>query len=361
MYDTWGYHNASILEQHLFYSNPQEYFTNLFHSSYESGYGRLFDSTNSYWNDLKANIFIKLLSVFDFFSFGNYYINVIFYCFITLTGPVMTFRIMFDIYPQKKMLLLVACFLVPSFLYWTSGIHKDGITYTAICIILYHLYFGLKEGKISLRRWAYLLTGALILLAMRNYILVVLAPALLAWYLSKRFPGQLKTIFAATYLTGAILFFSLKYISPSLDFPAAVANKQEAFMKLEGGSGIRVRPLTPTVKGFIQNAPQAIINSTLRPFPSDIKHMLSLGVALENGIFIVLILFNIFYHTKTPVREKAFIWFCIFFSCSILMTIGYTVNFQGAIVRYRSIIIPFLITPLLAGIDWERIKKQIIK
>ncbi len=37
------------------------------------------------------------------------------------------------------------------------------------------------------------------------------------------------------------------------------------------------------------------------------------------------------------------------------MMIGYSVNFLGAIVRYRSIILPFLIVPIVALINWQRI------
>ena len=37
------------------------------------------------------------------------------------------------------------------------------------------------------------------------------------------------------------------------------------------------------------------------------------------------------------------------------MMIGYSVNVLGAIVRYRSIVIPFLIVPLMARIDWDKV------
>jgi hypothetical protein len=38
-----------------------------------------------------------------------------------------------------------------------------------------------------------------------------------------------------------------------------------------------------------------------------------------------------------------------------LLLIGFTVNFLGAIVRYRSIILPFLLVPIISLINWERI------
>jgi hypothetical protein len=47
----------------------------------------------------------------------------------------------------------------------------------------------------------------------------------------------------------------------------------------------------------------------------------------------------------------------VFFSFSFLLTIGYTVNFLGAIVRYRSIVLPFLLGPVICLIDWNRISR----
>jgi hypothetical protein len=37
-----------------------------------------------------------------------------------------------------------------------------------------------------------------------------------------------------------------------------------------------------------------------------------------------------------------------------LLIIGYTVNFLGAIVRYRSIVLPLLFVPVLAQLPWSK-------
>ena len=43
------------------------------------------------------------------------------------------------------------------------------------------------------------------------------------------------------------------------------------------------------------------------------------------------------------------------------MMIGYSVNILGAIVRYRSIVLPFLIVPMVAKIDWRKIGKLVFE
>ena len=101
MQDTWRFHTNSIGEYHLLYSNPAEYLTNLFTDPYKDGVSKFFDSTGSFWSDLKGNTFIKILSLLNIFSFGNYYVNVIFYSFITLFGAVSIYRVMTDVFPVK--------------------------------------------------------------------------------------------------------------------------------------------------------------------------------------------------------------------------------------------------------------------
>jgi hypothetical protein len=38
----------------------------------------------------------------------------------------------------------------------------------------------------------------------------------------------------------------------------------------------------------------------------------------------------------------------------VLLIIGYTVNFLGAIVRYRSIVLPLLYVPVVVQLPWSK-------
>jgi hypothetical protein len=102
MSDTWVYHYSSIQEYNLLYTDPHEYLINLFRDPYRGGVMKFFEGHESYWSDLKGNFFIKILSIFNIFSFGHYYINVIFYSFITMFGPIGIYRVMNDVFPGKK-------------------------------------------------------------------------------------------------------------------------------------------------------------------------------------------------------------------------------------------------------------------
>jgi hypothetical protein len=354
MYDTWAYHELSVSEHNLLFQNPSEYFSDLFHSGYENKYGNFFSSENSWWNDLKSNMFIKFLSLINVLSFGNYYVNVIFYSFITMIGPVATYRVFSDVFPGKKVQVLLATFLIPSFTYWTSGIHKDGLAFMAVSLIIYHVYFSLKEHRFRFSRILPLFIALIIILSFRNFLIVILIPSLVAWILSDKFSKRIAWVFFSVYLLSGLLFFTLRYVSPALDFPQAVVNKQKAFKTLQGNSGIDFPDLKPTLGSFVVNTPRALSSTTLRPHPGDVKHILSMAAASETAFLLLLFLLFLVWRASGT-KSTSFVWFCVFFAFSLLLMIGFTVNFLGAIVRYRSIVLPFLFVPVVSLIDWERI------
>ena len=354
MVDTWAYHYESLQEYNLLKSNPGEFFTNILRNPYGDGYTRFLASENSWWNDLKANIFIKLLAVFNLASFGNYYTNVIFYSFITLFGPVALFRVMLDVFRVNRLALILGAFLVPSFLYWTSGLHKDGLIFLAIALVIYAVYVILKTGRLQFLHLFFIVTGLLMVITLRNFLIIPLLPALFAWVAASKLKAKPWLVFAGTYAVFILFFFTARYIHPRLNFPEEVAARQEAFLGLGGGSAVEVSRLQPSFSSFVRNTPASLALSTIRPYPADVNHLLSLAAATEINFLLLLALFCLIYR-RSRFATSPFILFCLFLSFSVLLMIGYTVNILGAIVRYRSIVLPLLMVPVVAQANWKKI------
>ncbi|HTM91601.1 MAG TPA: hypothetical protein VL095_04235 [Flavisolibacter sp.] len=360
MIDTWAYHVQGLEEYQLLISSPVNFFTSFFHNSYEGGYTNFLVSQNSWWNDAKANFFIKLMAIFDLFSFGNYYVNVIFYSFLSLFGPMAIYKVMKDVFPSEKIPVLIASFLVPSFLYWTSGLHKEGLIFLGLALLIYHLYFGFKEKKFPVYRILLLLIGTGLILILRNFLILPLFPALVAWILCQKL--KFKPVFIYTIVFGVFLtlFFTAKYFIPGIDPPQSVVIKQKEFIALEGHSSVAVNELEPTFTSFLINAPQAFSLSLLRPYPSDVRHLLSLAAALEIAVLFLVFLVFLFWRKK-GITLSPILLFCLFFSAGVLFMIGYSVNNLGAIVRYRSIVFPLLLVPMAAKINWSRINELLFQ
>lgn len=362
MWDTWSFHANGLYEYHLLQTDPNEYMTNLFRNGYEHGFSRFFEAEGSFWNDLKGNVFIKVLSVFNIFSFGNYYTNVIFYSFLTLFGAMAIFRVMNDAFPGRKTVLLLAVFMIPSFLYWTSGIHKEGLIFTGIALCTYSIHFSAKTNHYNGKRILILVTGILLVLLLRNFLIALLLPALLTWFIATKFPARTRLIFTGFYTLFIVLFFTLSYLTPAINLPQSVVNKQQEFVTLKAGrTTIPIQPLEPTALSFLKNLPQAINLTILRPGLNDVHHLLSLASAIE--VYLILLLFILFLWKRTTFnpQSQSLLYFCFFFSITVLLSIGYSNNNIGAIVRYRSVVLPFLLIPIIARTNWNAVLSSLKK
>ncbi len=184
--------------------------------------------------------------------------------------------------------------------------------------------------------------------------MVLLIPAIIAWLLACRWPSRGLAIFIGIYAFFGVFFFTARYIHPRLDFPLAVVEKQQAFLKLQGNSTVPITELEPGVVSFIRNTPQAIALAILRPYPNDVNHLLSLAASLEINFLLLFFVAFLFWRKKNDTSSNA-IYLCLFAGFSMLLAIGFSVNNLGAIVRYRSIAIPLLVALMAAQMDWNRI------
>ena len=354
--DTAIFHKEGLAEYQLLLADPKTYLTNLFQSGYKTGYSGLFSSNNSYWNDLTSNLIIKLLSICDIFSFGYYYVNVIFYNAAIFFGIIGLYRVFTAVYPGKQYILITTCFLLPSLLFFSNTIHKDGIVLATIGVAVFNIYTVLQNGRLSLRQVIFIFFALVILFIQRNYVALAFLPAAFAWILCVIKKYRPFLTFIVTYCLGAVIFFNTGLLSPAFNLPEKVVIKQQAFTHLTtSATFIGIDSLSPSFKGFLQNAPQAIGHSLFRPYLKDIKLSLSLlPLAIELFCYQLLLLLYIFYRYKSNACDP-FILFGYFFGCSVLLIIGYTVPVIGAIVRYRSIFLPFILTPIICCINWSKI------
>lgn len=346
-------HSEGVKEFHLLFNYPKEYFLNIFDYRSHQNSG-LLDFTDSFWNNLRTSLVIKLLSLFDIFSNCNFFINIIFYNFLIFFGSISFYKIFINIFPDKKTLLIVALFLLPSTLYFTSGIQKDGLIFLGLGICSYNLFYIFKE-KFSYKKLLWFFAGLTIIFLLRNFVLITLIPALIAWFIAEQNKKFILRTFVIVYLFFIVLFFGLGNYT-SLDLPKYVSARQIAFIQIAKGSqsAININPLYDNFRSFLNNAPQALNHSLMRPYLTEKFSWLYIPATLE--IFIYEILFILFLFYSKNIKSQPFIYFSIFFSVSMFLMIGYTIPIIGAIVRYRSIYFPLLIIPLICCIDWNRFK-----
>ena len=340
-------------------SHPGEFLSNIFKSPYENKYAGFFNSIGSYWNDLRYNIILKLLAFCDIFSRGNYYINSLFFNFFGFLGPVALFRVFNDIYKNRKWAIITGCFLLPSTLYFSSGIHKDLIVFSMLGSFCYALYFSFTQA-FTFKRSFIILISLIVVLFIRNFVAVALIPVSIAFILCiKKRTGPLLT-FVSIYALIFLTLFLLQYLLPSFQPLKIITQKQTDFLNLPtAATQLKANMLQPDLKSFIKNIPQAIDHGFLRPYLWDTNGNFIFPFALELLFYELLFLFVLFKNRFRSISLDPFIIFAVFFAASMLLITGLIIPNTGSIVRYKSIYLPFLITPLLCSFSWKKFAANI--
>jgi len=346
--DTWRFYRLSLAETKWLLQDPKAFLEDLFTYGYNKS-GNLFSGENTYWNDLKSNVIIKLTAVINIFTHNSYYANIIFFNFLFLFGLVALFRVLYHLFPGKKWTIIIGIFLLPSTLFWCSGIHKDGLILSVAGIIIYFFHKSMRD-KFTVKRIIVLLLCFLAVFSLRNYVLFALFPALLSWWLCEKYPGKNLRTFAAVYVSGIAFLLLITFIFPSVNFLAYIANKQHEFLLLEGGSKVSVPQLQPAIGSFVSFIPNALDMAFIRPHLTEIKNVSYIPAFVENLVLLFIFIISMLFFNK-KIQSESLLLFLLFFPVSIMVLSGYTIPFTGAIVRYKSLVLPLFITPLMCLVD----------
>ncbi len=354
--DSSFFHHEGIIEYHLLLNDPKTYFTNIFYNYNRGALSGLMDISQSFWNNLKSNVIIKLLSVFNIVSGTYYFVNALFFNFLVFFGSVALYRLFRNIAPQKQFIALVASFLLPSTLYFSSGIHREGLIFLSLSLVCFSVYNILKGHK-SFLNFFIICCGLGLIFIIRSFVFITLLPALTAWVFSEKIKRPAWIIFTATYVSFIIFFFNIAKIFPSLNFPKIVADRQAAFIQIskKSNSEIETQALEPGFKSFARNAPRAIANTLSRPTLFENIKPLYIPMAIETALYFCALFFLVVFPQKNFLNPPL-ILFSIFLALSMFLVIGYTVPLLGALVRYRSIYFPFLIFPIIYNTNTNMIR-----
>jgi len=200
----------------------------------------------------------------------------------------------------------------------------------------------------------------IILFLIRSYVLINLLPALCIWILVVRYKWPALKSFVIGYIILGLIFFNFNSIVPTVDPLKTVTDKQAAFFTLPVASTqIKLDTLYPNFKSFVSNAPQAFNHLLLRPYPVELPAKSLLPINIELILYQILFIFFLFLKTGREESENnAFTFFGIFFALTMFLFIGYIMPNLGSIIRYRSIYLPFLLTPVICGIEWSKMRSH---
>jgi hypothetical protein len=352
--DTWRYHFQSLDETVLLKSDPLRFITSIFDLNNETRYSSVFESVGSYWKELEYVLLIKLIAVFNLFSGGEYYINVVWFSFLGFWGGYYFYRLFTAVFSgYERQMASVFFFFIPM-VFWTSGIRKDGLVFLFMSIIFYHFYFFLKAGE--WRRLAIVVLSLFMLFLVRNFLALTILPALLSWGITEKTRTSAWKIFSMVFGFCIFIFFLSARMGP-VDFPQKIADRQQEFFSLQGGSEVKLDSLGKGPVSYIKILPQAVNHVFFRPYPGEQSSMLYSFSAIETWLCLLVLILVIIFPSDSlhSILRRPFIVAVLFYGLANYLLIGFTIPFLGAIVRYRIIFETLFLAVMTGCIQWKKV------
>ncbi|HSH67337.1 MAG TPA: hypothetical protein VLB84_16450 [Bacteroidia bacterium] len=238
--DANQYFEESKILYDLFFQDPVQFFK-LFSGQATANLSAIQEKM-IIWNNNSGSFLInnhrtmiRLNTLFRFFSMGHFYVHAIITCFISYSGLTCLYKLFYPYMRSRAYLLVIALFLFPSVLFWSSTVLKEGIIFFGLGLLLYHCQLGLRN-RYSLMNVLGVVAGAFIVMVIKIYILMALFPALLAnSWIANSSHKYIVLKYTGTYLFFAAVLFIVPYKSPALDFVKVIKTKQTDFINSARG------------------------------------------------------------------------------------------------------------------------------
>ena len=309
-----------------------------------------------FWFDSSNYFIVRLNAIIRLFSFGVYNVHAIVFAFLSFIGTYNIYLFFENKVISKKVLQFIL-FGIPSIVFWTSGIHKEAIVIFSLGIILQNLD-KILNNTATRRNIFYTIFGLILLGYIRVYLLAFILPLMTAIILYYRIDNKIQSIkiFSFCALLFGIAILSIDKFFPNVSFFQEFIIRRNYFINSVGNMSFPVETIPHNFKGILLLIWEAISNPFIRPLPNECNGILSYLASLETILLLFITLLLIFSTNIKSLFNNPYAIFSILFGLSILFLIGLIVNNSGAIVRYRSIAIPFI----LIGLCLKRPQKKIV-
>ncbi|HWB65055.1 MAG TPA: hypothetical protein VG603_16165 [Chitinophagales bacterium] len=310
---------------------------------------------------------IRIASILDLFCMNSYLSLCLMFAFISFQFQWRVFKLITSAYPMLHKQLFTAFMIIPSVIFWGSGLSKDSIMLGSIMLFFY-CYYNVVILRRGIVKYIVVLfiTGFLMAL-IRGFILFVLVPCLMlmtvTYYRNFISSSLMRFLFGPLMIAGAIggsvLFLRgvgsevQSYKLESLQQKAEGFKSWHEYLgETQGGSAYSLGgDVVYTPSGIMRQAPLALIITLFGPFVWQIRSPVMLLSGVESLVFLyvtVRMLANKrIYSLGGILIRNHLIVFCVPFVIILGVAIGLTSFNYGALVRYKIPILPFFATALI--------------
>ncbi|MES2621964.1 MAG: hypothetical protein V4615_14030 [Bacteroidota bacterium] len=288
---------------------------------------------------------IRLNALLMFLSFKTYFVHILFFCFISLVGWILLTNVVFGFIDTRNSILALPVLLLPSVLFWTSGVMKEPLLAFGLGL----LFHGIANSEMRIPKLTAIVTGGFIVLLTKFFVLVCLFPALVA-FLFFRKTEKIGLIVLKYILVNTILLlmaFNIHQVVPRVNLQQMLLNKQMNSIKeanyFQAGSRIELPELKEDAISILKTSVIGIWNTITRPYIWEGENVMMLASAIENVFIISLLLMCISFTNWKNLNNLNLFLFLLNFSFLYFALIGMCTPVLGNLVRYKTPLLPLFL------------------
>lgn len=380
--DSMGYYHGAICLSDEILQNPSSGLQILFSEFNPHLSMYLAPSESAYFmnvNELDILTMIKITTIINLIGLFSYGATTVIFSAISFIGLWMAYSNLCKIYPKYSGYLLVSFFMIPSIIFWGSGVLKDTVTLSCMGWLIYSFsnVFILKR-KLILSILISLIASILII-RLKPYILYILIPCLMIWgqtNLKNLIKGSfIRIILIPLVVLGISISTFLVLKNISIGAGKYDINKLEktleGFQSWHGylansldQSGYSLGEIEFTPLGYLKVSPSAFNVTFFRPYLWEIRNVPTLIGAVESFFIFLFFLYLLFklrtQFFKIIIKNKD-ILFMMIFSTIFGIIVGMSSYNFGALSRYKMPAQMLFVTALFLIYNIAKDERKMIK
>ncbi|MEM6735927.1 MAG: hypothetical protein AAGC64_06125 [Bacteroidota bacterium] len=290
--------------------------------------------------------FTKFLSFFVRITSGSYWISSLYLSFISFCAAWYSVHVLKNIYPSILTISMVSFLLIPTVVFWSSGILKDSLAFSALAFLVSIVLKVYHKKRTSFFEMLLFIMGIFILLKMKHYLLIsfLLLVGLLSFCaLFKQSSLNYRLLGIGIFVVAVI---TTQFIHPSLKFNRLVhtlyKNNQTIKTKTDPQNRLSIDIESPEILSLLNEVPEAIHIGLFRPSLFDKTSIWGWFHRIENTILAFLFSFSLLLYLKYHPKLDLSLVISSMITMLILATILSlsTPNF-GTLVRYKNAFLPY--------------------
>ncbi len=295
----------------------------------------------------RNELFIKILSVIYIFTSGNYWLAAMVFGTLSFFSSWYLVNTISRTYPTTRRAAQIAFLFVPSVVFWSSGVLKDSLIFSAIGVLVAILIKYQASIKTSYREVILTFLSLMILFYLKFYLFAVVtfllanvAVYLLLRRIVKNRSRRILILGLSIFIFGSLATFT----NSNLNFdhlPKVILVNHLGYGE---NADFQFSDLQANYPSLIIHLPQSLIAGLFRPWPWESNTTQIIATA-ENMMLLILLGFNSYYFQHIRLELNSIIALIFIIILASFLAIN-TPNF-GTLIRYKIVFLPFLAYLLL--------------